>query len=73
MEMEYDSDDLQDGILALVSAMLRLAVKDFKKGKSRKDDVVDFLESEWFIQICGGLGVSYKEVKKRICGDNNYG
>ena len=71
--MQYDEEDLQQGILALVAAMLRLAVQDFKRGPERKDDVEAFLESEWFIQICEGLGVNSKEVKKIICGENNIG
>ena len=64
---------LQQGVLDLVAAMLKLAVQDFKRGPERKDDVEAFLESEWFIQICEGLGVNSKEVKKIICGENNIG
>ena len=71
--MEYDPEDLQGGVLALVAAMLQLAVQDFKRGPERKDDVEAFLDSEWFLQICEGLGVSSKKVKKRICGENNNG
>ena len=71
--MEYDQEDLQQGMLDLVAAMLQLAVQDFKRGPERKDDVEAFLESEWFIQICEGLGVNSKEVKKIICGENNIG
>jgi hypothetical protein len=71
--MQYDEEDLQQGVLDLVAAMLQLAVQDFKRGPERKDDVEAFLESEWFIQICEGLGVNSKEVKKIICGENNIG
>ena len=71
--MQYDEEDLQQGVLDLVAAMLKLAVQDFKRGPERKDDVEAFLESEWFIQICEGLGVNSKEVKKIICGENNIG
>ena len=71
--MEYDHEDLQGGVLALVAAMLQFAVQDFKRGPERKDDVEAFLDSEWFLQICEGLGVNSKEVKKRICGDNRNG
>ena len=71
--MDYHSHDLQEEILALVSAMLQLAVQDFKRGKGKKDDVINFLESEWFVQICDGLGINSEEVKKIICGENNYG
>ena len=65
----YDSNDLHDNILSLVGAMLRLAAQDFKRGRGRKDDVIAFLESSWFIEICDCLNVSTKEVKKRICGE----
>jgi len=71
--MQYNEEDLQQGVLDLVAAMLQLAVQDFKRGPERKDDVEAFLESEWFIQICEGLGVNSKEVKKIICGENNIG
>jgi len=71
--MEYDNENLQAGVLALITAMLQLAVQDFKRGPERKDDVEAFLDSEWFLQICEGLGVSSKKVKKRICGENNNG
>ena len=71
--MQYDEEDLQQGVLDLVAAMLQLAVQDFKRGPEKKDDVEAFLESEWFIQICEGLGVNSKEVKKIICGENNIG
>ena len=64
---------LQQGVLDLVAAMLQLAVQDFKRGPEKKDDVEAFLDSEWFLQICDGLGVNSKEVKKRICGDNENG
>ena len=64
----YDSDDLYYHILSLVGAMLKLAAQDFKRGKGRKDDVVAFLESSWFVEMCDNLGVSSIEVKKRICG-----
>jgi myosin heavy subunit len=71
--MDYNDEGLQEGVFSLVAAMLQLAVQDFKRGPERKDDVEAFLDSEWFIEICEGLGVSSKEVKKRICGENNNG
>ena len=49
--MQYDEEDLQQGVLDLVAAMLQLAVQDFKRGPERKDDVEAFLESEGLLVV----------------------
>jgi len=61
--------DLQDGLISLIGAMLKLAAQDFKRGKGKKDDVIEFLESEWFLEICDCLDINAREVKKRISNE----
>ena len=36
--------------------------------QKQRDDVIDFVESEWFVEICDCLNINSSEVKRRICG-----
>jgi hypothetical protein len=61
-------DDIYNGVLSLIGAIFRLAAQDYKYSESRRIEVIEFTESEWFLDICDSLEVSPKEVKKRIYG-----
>jgi hypothetical protein len=60
----FGSEGLYSGVLLLIGAMFRLAAQDVRYGK--EDEVLEFVESEWFLEICDCLELDPKDVKKRI-------
>lgn len=65
--MDYDTqptDGIYQGYLQLIGAVFRLCAQDVKFGKV--DDVTDFIESEWFQDLCDYLDVETTAVKKQI-------
>jgi hypothetical protein len=58
------TEGIYQGVLQLIGAMLRQCAQDVKYGKV--DDVKDFVDSEWFADLCDYLDVNPLDVKKRI-------
>ena len=58
------TEGIYQGCLQLVGAIFRLCAQDVKYGKTY--DVVQFVESEWFQDLCDSLDVPSEEVKKKI-------
>jgi hypothetical protein len=65
MENENKSTEgVYQGVLQLVGAIFRQCAQDVKFGK--EDDVIIFVSSEWFADLCDYLNVNPVDVKKRI-------
>ncbi len=58
-------NELYHANLALIGAIFRLASQDFKYGK--KEEVLNFIDSEWFIFLCDSINLEFKEVARLIC------
>ena len=52
-----------EGIINLVGALFRLTSQDIKQGDQ---SAVQFIESEWYVEICDGLQVDAKKFKYYI-------
>ena len=65
MEREnHSTEGTYEGVLQLVGAIFRQCAQDVKFGKS--DDVIVFVNSEWFADLCDYLDINPEDVKKRI-------
>ena len=64
---EYDISDetLYYNMLGLIGAIFRLAAQDMKY--NRKEEVIEFIESEWFIDLCDYLNLEVTQVRTLIC------
>lgn len=63
-EFYCNDSDAYVGVLSLIGAMFRLAAQDAKYG--RREEVLEFVESEWFVEICDCLELNPNDVKERI-------
>ena len=63
-EFKVSDEVLYYNMLNLIGAIFRLAAQDMKYG--RVGEVMEFVESEWFIDLCEDLNLDYKDVKKLI-------
>jgi len=61
-------EDFYLNTLSLIGALFRLAAQDLKYGD--KKEVLEFLESEWFEELCSNMNLESKEVKRLIMTSN---
>ena len=65
MVEEFDNKDgIYDGVVQLIGAIFRLCAQDMKYGDNK--EVLQFVRSDWFVDLCEYLGLNPKEVRKRI-------
>lgn len=56
-----------EGMTNLIVAMLRYVAQDIRYGNANsKKDALDFLESDWYKELCDVLELNPKRVKKMI-------
>jgi hypothetical protein len=60
----HSNDGIYYGTLQLVGAIFRQCAQDVKYGEV--DDVAEFVDSEWFVDLCDYINVRPEDVKKRI-------
>ena len=57
----------EEGLSNLIGAMFRLVAQDIRYGNfESKKSAIEFLESDWYKEICDMLGVDYKNMKRLI-------
>ena len=62
--INQSTEGTYQGALQLVGAIFRQCAQDVKYGKVY--DVMVFVESEWFYDLCDYINVQPEDVKKRI-------
>ena len=56
-----------EGITNIIVAMLRYVAQDIRYGsKAVKEDALEFLESDWYKELCDVLGLNAKKLKQMI-------
>jgi hypothetical protein len=68
IEDQIVNRDIYNGILSLIGAMFRLAAQDLKFGgkNGRRAEALEFIESEWFSDLCCYMNVDTNRVRKLI-------
>ena len=60
-------DITDEGLRSLILAMFRYAAYDIRHGNNKvKKSAIDFLESNWFKEMCGVFSLNEEEVKEMI-------
>ena len=63
MTSQSTDEDKFEGIINLIGALFRLTNQDIKQGDN---SALEFIESNWYIEICEGLQIDPEKFKKYI-------